>query len=382
MVQKMKQVFLFILATVIVVATLQGCGRAGEHEASGEVIPMRHAQHLHLWRGEGYTIVHLQDPWDTTRVLHAYVLVPRDSVLPSSLPQGTLVRTPCRRLGLSSSVHVALLSELGCSSAVAGVCEPQYVLDHDIRQRVASGEVADLGRASNPSIERLMDAHPDALLLTPFAGSGGYGKAEALGIPIIETAEYMETTALGEAEWMRFYALLLGEEARGDSLFGAIEARYLSSASAARRLAPHRARRPRVLTEMMTSGTWYVPGGQSTIAHMIADAGGDYVFAARPESGSVALTFETVLSQGAEADVWLIKYSDDTPLTLHQLSSDYAPYSRFRAFETRQVWGCNLSDNRYYTDIPFHPDRLLDELIHIFGATDTTNTYGYYERLQ
>ena len=44
-----------------------------------------------------------------------------------------------------------------------------------------------------PDIERIMSLRPDALLLSPFENSGGYGKLSALQIPIIEAADYMET---------------------------------------------------------------------------------------------------------------------------------------------------------------------------------------------
>ena len=48
-----------------------------------------------------------------------------------------------------------------------------------------------------------------------------------LDIPIIECADYMETSSLGRAEWMRFYGLLFGKAAEADSLFARVEADYL-----------------------------------------------------------------------------------------------------------------------------------------------------------
>lgn len=40
--------------------------------------------------------------------------------------------------------------------------------------------------------------------------------------------DYMETSALGRAEWVRFYGLLFGKEAEADSLFAGVEEAYLS----------------------------------------------------------------------------------------------------------------------------------------------------------
>ena len=68
-----------------------------------------------------------------------------------------------------------------------------------------------------PDIERIIDLRADAILLSPFENSGGYGRLEQIGVPIIECADYMETSALGRAEWMKFYGLLYGKEHEADS---------------------------------------------------------------------------------------------------------------------------------------------------------------------
>lgn len=59
-----------------------------------------------------------------------------------------------------------------------------------------------------PAIERVIELNPQVIMLSPFENAG-YGQIEKIGIPIIECAEYMETSALGRAEWMKFYGLLL-----------------------------------------------------------------------------------------------------------------------------------------------------------------------------
>ena len=63
----------------------------------------------------------------------------------------------------------------------------------------------------SPDIEKVIDMHPDGILLSPYENSGGYGRIEKLNVPILECADYMETSALGRAEWVRFYGLLFGK---------------------------------------------------------------------------------------------------------------------------------------------------------------------------
>lgn len=97
-------------------------------------------------------------------------------------------------------------------------------------------------------------------MLSPFENSGGYGRVGKLGVPVIECADYMETSPLGRAEWLRFYGLLVGQEQRGDSLFAQIEKEYL----ALKDLAAQATSRPTVLSDLKYGSAWYIAGGQST----------------------------------------------------------------------------------------------------------------------
>lgn len=98
----------------------------------------------------------------------------------------------------------------------------------------------------NPDIEKVIDMHPDGILLSPYENSGGYGRIEKLNIPILECADYMETSALGRAEWVHFYGLLFGKEAEADSLFAGVEEAYLSLRNQVKDITP----KPTVITEL------------------------------------------------------------------------------------------------------------------------------------
>ena len=321
--------------------------------------PLRYATNLTCERGDGYSVWTLRDPWDTTAVLHRYILI-SDTAQPDLSTfnfQFSIIKVPVRHAGVATAVHCGLLDELGVSSAIAGVCEKEYIDWPTVAEGLVAGRIADFGNGMNPNIERIMDVAPDILMLTPFEHSGGYGRVERLGIPIIECAEYMEVSPLARAEWIRFYAELFGAENRADSLFHAVEENYLSLS------AKVKGSEVSLLTEMLYGGQWFVPCGQSTMGIMFADAGADYLFADHEGSGSVGLSFETVFDRAQDADVWLIKFNSQQPLTYRQLAADYQPYTRFRAFQQRHIWGCDLARNHFYEETPFHPDRLLRDLI-------------------
>lgn len=351
----------FLLSVCLLSAS---CGRqeTAAIPAEGDTIPLRYAENLILLRNDSFTVARLRNPWDTAATLHTYILIERDLPLPSRLPAGTVVRVPLRRAVVYSSVHCSLLCELGVQDAIGGVCDPAYIQQEEIRKGIREGRIQDYGDPMNPDIERIMDTHPDALMPSPFENSGGYGRLEKLQIPIIECADYMETSPLGRAEWIRFYGRLFGRAQQADSLFLAIEQQYNTLKARAAGCAG----RPTVLSDLRTEGSWYVPGSRSTISRLYADAAARSVFDDRAESGSVALSFETVFEQAQNADFWLVKYHRPADMTRADLKADYASYARFRAFTEGRVYGCNTSHVLYYEETPFHPERLLADLVALF----------------
>ena len=207
----------------------------------------------------------------------------------------------------------------------------------------------------SPDIERIIDLKADAILLSPFENSGGYGRLEEIGIPIIECADYMETSALGRAEWMKFYGLLYGCEQKADSLFAEVEKAYHQLMKQAKQSTIHRS----IVTERMTGSTWYIAGGKSSVGRLIADAKGIYAWASDTHSGSLALPFEAVLDKAGDADVWIFNDSGTTPMTYQRLSAEFHGYTSMKAFQRKQVYVVNSMTVPYFEQVSFRPDWLL-----------------------
>lgn len=372
-----KVTLLFLMLTqVLFLSACSGKDKTVSVFISGDTIPLRYADNLTLVSYPDYTIATLRNPWDTLKTLHTYILVPASQPLPAHLPEGTIVRTPLRKSVIYSSVHCSLMDKLGAAGSIGGVCDLKYIKLPVIQNGYRNGTVTDCGDGMNPDMEKIIDLHPDAILLSPFENSGGYGRVEKLNIPIIECADYMETSALGRAEWMRFYGLLFGKAAEADSLFARVEADYLRWAGKVADIE----NKPTVFADLKSGATWYVPGGRSTVGRTFADAGADYVFSDLKNSGSSPLSFETVYEKAKDADIWLIKYNMPEDKTYRDLKNDYAPYAGFRAFRERRVYGCNTGRVPYYEETPFHPEWLLEDLIKIFHPDVAKAEGGRYFR--
>ncbi len=350
-------------------ALLVSCGgrQTTASQEAGDTVVFKYATQLNIVRHEDYTEVEVKNPWKEGKILHSYLLVP-DSIDPHDISltshhsplTSTIVRTPLRRSVMFTTVHCAMLMSFGCEQSIAGVADLKYIKIPWIHEQVKAGRITDVGEGMSPVVEKIIDQRPDALFLSPFENSGGYGRLEEIGIPIIECAEYMEPSPLARAEWLRFYGMLFGCEQKADSLFAVVDSSYCALKGLFTV-----DKQKSVLLDKVTGSVWYVPGGRSTIGQMIQDAGGNYPWADDDHSGSVSLPFEAVLEKAGEADVWLFRYSSDHDITPDELLSEHHGYGQFKAFRSGEIYGCDVERSLFYEESPFRPDWLLGDYIHI-----------------
>lgn len=384
-----------------------------------------------------YAEVNVANPWKAGTLLHRYILIPKgeegDKTVTRLALQRTsgmgcttdTVRTPVERSAVFIAPHCQLMYELGCQQAIRGVCDLNYINIPDVRKRAASAGKASSGNASSgnassgkassgnassenassgnasaqnsivdcgssmaPDIERIIALKPEAILVSPFENSGGYGKLDKLHIPIIEAADYMESSPLGRAEWMKFYGMLFGKdknisttvagkalttvagkasedtlpascELKADSLFAKIEKEYLKLKAEAGKLPKGLS----ILTERKTGNVWYVPGGQSTIGILLKDANARYIFSDDKHSGSLPMSPEQILAKGSQVDVWAFKYFGGAPLSQVQLLQEYDGYKALAAFNRGNIYQVDTSTVPYFELTSFHPELLLREFI-------------------
>ena len=426
-----RKIYIFgALLTLLVLTACQGGKTTAGEAEEGDTLKMEYAKLLtivkHGEKGTAsldedaenaeyqYAEVNVANPWKAGTLLHRYILIPKgkegDETVTRLALQRTsgmgcttdTVRTPVERSAVFIAPHCQLMYELGCQQAIRGVCDLNYINIPDVRKRAASAgkassEKASSGKASSgnasaqnsivdcgssmaPDIERIIALKPEAILVSPFENSGGYGKLDKLHIPIIEAADYMESSPLGRAEWMKFYGMLFGKdknisttaagkaseatlpascELRADSLFAQIEKEYLDLKAEAGKLPKGLS----ILTERKTGNVWYVPGGQSTIGILLKDANARYIFSDDQHSGSLPMSPEQILAKGSQVDVWAFKYFGGAPLSQVQLLQEYDGYKALAAFSRGNIYQVDTSTVPYFELTSFHPELLLREFI-------------------
>lgn len=339
---------------------------------------IRYAQGFTVQRFADYTAVEVHDPWDSTRLLQRYLLVKRNQPIPENLPKGTVVQVPIQNIVAYTSVHTAIIDQLGETERIIGVCESRFIDTPSVVEGLKAGRIVDMGEATAPNVELMIDKGVELLIVSPFQNSG-YGPVEKLGLPIIEAADYMESLPLGRTEWIRFYGLLFEKEALADSIFRETEKNYLSLKS----LITEEMKRPTVISEKKYGASWFMPAGESYMANLFRDAGADYLFKNLSGSGSKPLAFETVLNEAIHADRWLMKYNLSEEMSYADLRMEYTPYENFDAFKKRQIYTCNTGKVPYYAEFPLHPDYLLKDFIWIFHPEVLPADYEprYYRKM-
>ena len=402
--------------------------KAADKEGASETSDEKASETIGDNAGYQYAEVNIANPWKAGALLHRYILIPKgkegDETVARLALQRTsgmgcttdTVRTPVERSAVFIAPHCQLMYELGCQQAIRGVCDLNYINIPDVRKRAASAgkatagnasaqnSIVDCGSSMAPDIERIIALKPEAILVSPFENSGGYGKLDKLRIPLIEAADYMESSPLGRAEWMKFYGMLFGKdknisttaagkaseaavgkaseaavgkaseatagkaseatlpascELRADSLFAQIEKEYLDLKAEAGKLPKGLS----ILTERKTGNVWYVPGGQSTIGILLKDANARYIFSDDKHSGSLPMSPEQILSKGKQVDVWAFKYFGGAPLSQAQLLQEYDGYKALAAFNRGNIYQVDTSTVPYFELTSFHPELLLREFI-------------------
>lgn len=387
----MKKLYILLCGATaaLLMAACQGGKTAAADAEAGDTLEMKYAKLLTIVKhGDGeessdaaegidyqYAEAIIANPWKAGTMLHRYILIPKGkegdktvAMLARRRSTGArcttdTVRTPLESNLVFTAPHCQLLTELGCQNAITGVCDKDYINIPDIKSRAqADAKVAhpimDCGSSMQPDIERIIALHPEALLISPFENSGGYGKLDKLRIPVIETADYMETSPLGRAEWIKLYGLLLGSS-KADSLFSAIEKEYLQLKAEAAKLPLGLS----ILTERKTGNVWYVPGGKSTMGILLRDAHARYIFADDTHSGSLSMSPEQIIAKGNQVDVWAFKYFGGNALTKQDLLAEYQGYQALKAFQTGTVYETDTSCEPYFELTSFHPEILLREFI-------------------
>lgn len=312
-----------------------------------------------------YKIVTVNSPYPGAAEEATYILVQCGTPAPVRFADAVVVELPINSFVAMSTTYLPHLPTLNAVDKVVGLDSLAYASTPEVRARIDAGAVTEVGFGAEVNVEQVLNLDPD-IVMTYASGSADFDaqpKLEEVGITVVVNSDYLDANPLGQAEWIKFLAAFFNQEAAATDWFDGLAAEYEELAI----LAATAEAQPTVLLGTPFEGTWYMAGGQSYVARLLADAGARYTWADDPSSTNLFLDFETVFDEAQAADVWLnLGFVN----SLADLAAMDARFAEFAAYHSGNVYNndarMNASGgNDYYEGGAANPHVVLADLIKI-----------------
>ena len=353
-----------LLLLLIFVAGCQQKEGISTSSASVGTNQIQFAKGLSIFKYDGYSVVKITNPWPKATQSYTYILQEKNGIIPDSLKQHTTIQVPVKTIVVTSTTHIPSLEMLGVENSLIGFPNLDYVSSEKVRNRIDAGKIKELGNNQNLNTEILIDSAPDVIV--------GYGidnnnptldNLIKSGLKVVLNGDWNEQTPLGKAEWIKLFGALYGKETKAKKLFDDVVTSYQKTAA----LASKTAKKPTVLAGAIYENQWYLPQGNSWGCYFLKDANAQYLWAESRGTGSLSLSFETVLEKAQNADIW-IGPGEFTSLKEMQISNPH--YSQFKAFQNKKVFSYSTKKGKkggliFYELAPNRPDLVLKDILKI-----------------
>ncbi|RKE94985.1 ABC transporter substrate-binding protein [Ichthyenterobacterium magnum] len=345
-----------------------------------EHVNLSHATGFSISKNENFSILEIKNPWPKAEKTYRYALITKEKASITSFLKDDydgIITLPIENIVVTSTTHIPALELLGVEQTLVGFPGCDYVSSEKTRIRIDNGKVRELGKNEGLNTEVLLELNPDLVV-----GFGVDGTSKSLntiktsGIPVIYNGDWVESSPLAKAEWIKFFGALFNKEKEADSIFNHIEKDYLE----AKQLALKVKKQPTILSGAMHKDIWYLPKGTSSEAQILKDANTNYLWSTTTGSGSLALSFETVFDKAKQADLWL---SPSYYPSFEALEKANAHYTKFDAFKNKNIYTFSNTTGKtggvlYYELGIARPDLVLKDIIKVCHPELLKNYQPYF----
>ena len=375
----MKSLYLFLICSIIAFsACKQNKNTSATSQQTTDTTLVKYAKGFKVLDYNNYRLVDISDPSGESDIVYKYALLKRGESKDGIPSEYQIIETPVRSVICMTNLQLSNFIKLNATDKVTGITSTRFLFNEQINKQLKEGKTSKIGIEGEFDNEVVIALNPDIILVSPFK-RGGYDAIRDLDIPLVSFLGYKEISPLGQAEWIKFTAMLLGMEEQANEQFDEIEKKYTELKT----LVDSIPNKPTILSGELHSGNWYVVGGESYLAQLFRDAGATYFMKNDNESGGFYVDFETVYSQGANTDYWRIVNSHNGTYTYEALKQSDARYADFEPFKNKKVIYCNLREKPFYENTPVEPEVVLADLIKIFHpALLPEHTPVYYDLLK
>lgn len=293
-----------------------------------------------------------------------------------------------KRIIAQSTTHFAFLNQIQVLDNLIGLCGIQYLSED---QKMTMLNTTEVCNAQGLDIEKIVSLSPDLVFVYPF-GDKDKSKLNQLGLRTVYLTEYMEKSPLARAEWLKFFALISGQNPN-ETGFEAIEQEYLSLIQEPRTTknltvnnevllewtdfkSNFNLPRPNTVAFNLPFGdVWDMPDGNSISATLVRDAGLDYFLKNEKESGNLIFKLEEAYAHLSRAHYWVIIAARPANFSMTDLLTENRVYKNFASVQLKTVIFCNTETTPYFSQGPIEPHILLRDLVNCIAGRDNNNKY-------
>lgn len=362
----MKQ-FLKIFFLILTV-TAVSCKTEEKKKAvsqKGTEIAIQYASGLAITDFGDHKIVTVDNPWPGAEKSYRYLLAEENAQVPEDLQYDQIIKIPVEKIVVTSTTHIPSLEILEVENTLVGFPGLDYISSKKTRQLIKDKKVQELGKNEAINTENLLALKPDVVIGFSIDGSNkSFNTIQKSGIPVVFNSDWTENSPLGKAEWIKFFGAFYGKIETATAFFNEIEKEYLE----ARELAGKASVKPTVVAGAMYKDKWYLPARDSWQAIFMKHANANYFFEDSEGTGSLSLSFESVLAKAKDAEFWIGPAQFQT---YEEMRSASKHYTKFRAFEDGNIYTFSSEKGEtggviFYELAPNRPDLVLKDLISIF----------------
>lgn len=339
---------------------------------------VKYATGFSIEKHEGYTVLEVTNPWPNATKKFTYILQKAGTTLPkNSTKDAVVISVPVKKIVVTSTTHIPSLEMLGVENSLVGFPKLDYISSKKVRDLIHQNKITELGNNQSLNIEQLLQLQPDVII--------GYGldnsnpvltNVERSGLKVMFNGDWNEQNPLGKAEWIKFFGALYDKSDLANTLFEQIEKEYQKTLN----LVQKTTKRPTVLAGDIFEDKWYLPQGTSWAATFLKEAKGTYLWANTKGTGSLGLSFETVLDRGKDADIWITSGQFSS---LNEMTHSNPHYEQFKAFKIKNVYSFNRKKGEkggvlYYELAPNRPDIVLKDIVKILHPELLNNYKPYF----
>jgi iron complex transport system substrate-binding protein len=341
-----------------------------------------HAEGFSLVEYDDFSILKVKNTYPESEETFTYVLHKENARIPDSLLKFISVQIPIQKIIVTSTTHIPSLEMLGVENTLVAFPTLKYVSSETTRERIDQKKVREIGKNNSLNTEVILDINPDIIVGYSVDGDTKTLKnLEKNGQKIVFNSDWTEKTPLGKAEWIKFFGALYDKKEKANLEFETIEESYTK----ALKLAQEATTQPTILAGAIYNNEWFLPQGESWAAIFLKEANGNYLWADSTGTGSLSLSFETVLDKAKEADFWI---GPGQYTSIDEMVKDNKNYKFFKAIETKNVYSFSTKKGKtggviYYELAPNRPDLVLKDIIKILHPELLPNyELFFFEQLQ